>query len=112
MGTKNFGKLKKSESALKISNNENFKLKKNKRHLITLTDKYKKDYTDALNEVNKIKGHFKYAFLVESEEKIIALEGEVRNLESIVQQSEKNDPKNVEMISTQVSLLKGNGSNT
>jgi len=110
--TKNVGKLNKSESALKTSNNENFKLKKNKRHLITLTDKYRKDYTDALNEVNKIKGHFKYAFLVESEEKIIALEGEVRNLESIVQQSGKNDPKNVETISNQVSLLKGNESNT
>jgi len=105
----NVAELIKSESALKMSKNEIFKLKKNKRDLTTLADKYKKDYEDATKEANKRRGHFKHAVLVQSEEKIIKLEGEVRNLESIIEQSRKNNLENVEMVATQASLLEANG---
>jgi chromosome segregation protein len=102
----NVAELDRSESALKMSKNEIFKLKKNKRDLTTLADKYKKDFADATIEANKRRGHFKHAVLVESEEKIIKLEGEVRDLESIIEQSRKDNLENVEMVATQASLLK------
>ena len=102
----NVAELDRSESALKMSKNEMFKLKKNKRDLTTLADKYKKDLADATKEANKRRGHFKHAVLVESEEKIIKLEGEVRNLGSIIEQSRKENLENVEIIATQASILK------
>jgi len=63
------------------------KLKKQKQELVILADEFKNDCTNMSKEVKKIKGHFKFAVLVEYEEKIMQLENELQRLEAVVEES-------------------------
>jgi hypothetical protein len=69
------------------SRNQIAKLKKQKQELVILADEFKNDCTNMSKEVKKIKGHFKFAVLVEYEEKIMELESELQRLEAVVEES-------------------------
>lgn len=99
---KNLEDLNQSKKLIKGFKNEILKLKKSKKDLTGLVEKQKKQCTDALNDLEKTRGHFKYNLLVESEEKIIKLENEVHDLKSVAERMGKQTLATKEGISSDV----------
>ena len=66
---KNIEKITTMEEALKVSEDEVFKLKRANQNLANLVERYKKEHEDATAAFKQFKDHFRKS-LLESEEKI------------------------------------------
>jgi len=87
------------------SKTEVAKLEEEKEELTTMVDMLKSDCSKMEDEVKKIKRHFKFAVLVEYEEKVIELENEIKRLERFIEDSKAFEPKDEYEASDQTSQL-------
>ena len=106
----NYGKdveeLYASRIQLESTKTEMIKLKNQRDELIIMADEFKNDCIHMSNEMKKIKGHFKFAVLVEYEQKIIELEDELLRLGIILQESKAFNSEDANKISEQFLQLK------
>ena len=80
---------------------ENKKLRNQREELIIMAEEFKNDCINMSNEIKKIKSNFKFAVLVEYEEKIIELENELQRLEGVVAESKAFSSADTKKISQQ-----------
>ncbi len=86
---------------LDLSKSDLIKLTNQRDELIIMAEEFKNDCVSMSKEMKKIKGHFKFAVLVEYEEKIIELENELRRLKAVIEESKEFNAGGMEKISEQ-----------
>lgn len=103
--SKDTEEFEKSRLKLESSKVEMNKLRNQREELIIMAEEFKNDCINMSNEMKKIKSHFKFAVLVEYEEKIIELENELQRLENVVAESKAFITEDAMKISNQSLLL-------